>query len=62
MFYPVCSQMDAAVIKQGMIIGEVGAGRGRFTVHHVREAAAFSEIRRYNRTRGTGSLKRDGWS
>ena len=25
--------MDAAAVKPGMVIGEVGAGRGRFTVH-----------------------------
>jgi SAM-dependent methyltransferase len=36
--------MDAAGIKPGMIIGEVGAGRGRFTMHLARRVGAKGKI------------------
>jgi SAM-dependent methyltransferase len=36
--------MDAAGIKPGMIIGEVGAGRGRFTVHLARRVGEDGKI------------------
>jgi SAM-dependent methyltransferase len=36
--------MDAAGIKPGMIIGEVGAGRGRFTMHLARRVGAEGKI------------------
>ena len=36
--------MDAAGIKPDMIIGEVGAGRGRFTVHLARRVAPKGKI------------------
>jgi len=36
--------MDAAGIKPGMIIGEVGAGRGRFTVHLARRVGSKGKI------------------
>ncbi len=36
--------MDAAGIKPGMIIGEVGAGRGRFTVHLARRVGTNGKI------------------
>lgn len=36
--------MDAAGIKPGMIIGEVGAGRGRFTMHLARRVGTEGKI------------------
>ena len=36
--------MDAAGIKPGMIIGEVGAGRGRFTMHLARRVGPKGKI------------------
>jgi ankyrin repeat protein/SAM-dependent methyltransferase len=36
--------MDAAGVKQGMIIGEVGAGRGRFTMHLARRVGPKGKI------------------
>jgi SAM-dependent methyltransferase len=36
--------MDAAGIKPGMIIGEVGAGRGRFTMHLARRVGTKGKI------------------
>ena len=36
--------MDAAGIKPGMILGEVGAGRGRFTMHLARRVGAKGKI------------------
>jgi ubiquinone/menaquinone biosynthesis C-methylase UbiE len=36
--------MDAAGIRPGMIIGEVGAGRGRFTVHLARRVGPDGRI------------------
>ena len=36
--------MDAAGIKPGMIIGEVGAGQGRFTMHLARRVGAKGKI------------------
>ncbi len=36
--------MDAAGIKPGMVIGEVGAGRGRFTVHLARRVGPKGKI------------------
>ncbi len=36
--------MDAAGIKPGMIIGEVGAGRGRFTMHLARRVGTRGKI------------------
>jgi ubiquinone/menaquinone biosynthesis C-methylase UbiE len=36
--------MDAAGIKPGMIIGEVSAGRGRFTLHLVRRVGTKGKI------------------
>ncbi len=36
--------MDAAGIKSGMIIGEVGAGRGRFTMHLARRVGTKGKI------------------
>ena len=36
--------MDAAGIKPGMVIGEVGAGRGRFTVHLARRVGNKGKI------------------
>jgi ubiquinone/menaquinone biosynthesis C-methylase UbiE len=36
--------MDAADIKSGMIIGEVGAGRGRFTMHLARRVGEKGKI------------------
>ncbi len=36
--------IDAVGIKPGMIIGEVGAGRGRFTIHLVRRVGTKRKI------------------
>jgi ubiquinone/menaquinone biosynthesis C-methylase UbiE len=36
--------MDAAGIKPGMVIGEVGAGRGRFTMHLARRVGGEGKI------------------
>ncbi len=36
--------MDAAGIKEGMVVGEVGAGRGRFTMHLARRVGAAGKI------------------
>lgn len=36
--------MDSAGIKPGMVIGEVGAGRGRFTMHLARRVGPKSKI------------------
>ena len=36
--------MDAAGVKAGMIIGELGAGRGRFTVHLARRVGPKGKI------------------
>jgi ubiquinone/menaquinone biosynthesis C-methylase UbiE len=36
--------MDAICVKPGMVIGEIGAGRGRFTVYLAREAGPSGKI------------------
>ncbi|MFH0762209.1 MAG: class I SAM-dependent methyltransferase, partial [Bacteroidota bacterium] len=36
--------MDAIGVKPGMVIGEIGAGRGRFTVYLAREAGPSGKI------------------
>ena len=36
--------MDAAGIKPGMVVGEVGAGRGRFTLHLARRVGSRGKI------------------
>ncbi len=36
--------MDAAGIKPGMVVGEVGAGRGRFTMHLARRVGSDGKI------------------
>ena len=36
--------MDAAGVKPGMVVGEVGAGRGRFTIHLARRVGPSGRI------------------